>query len=47
MSSRNGDKSRHRINQKRKLAKRVRVRALVASLQAGTPAPEKATARRR
>jgi hypothetical protein len=47
MSSRNGDKSRYRINQKRKLAKRARLRALMATLQPGTPAPEKAAARRR
>ena len=41
MSGRNGDKSRFRINEKRKLAKRIRTRNLLSALAPATPAAPK------
>jgi hypothetical protein len=43
MSARNGDKSRHRINKKRVLARRVKIRDLVKASKAA--ASEKAEAK--
>jgi len=45
MSSRNGDKARFQKNRKRKLAKRQRVQALVASARGGATPTEKSTAK--
>jgi hypothetical protein len=44
MSSRNGDKARFQKNRKRKLAKRRRVQALVASPRTDAPPTEKSAA---